>query len=67
MRDSEARAIDRIVRRLSDIEVSLCEAHDIIKQGHKAQKHQFFSLFIVILSCVILWLGLVLYLILHRW
>ena len=66
MRDAEARATDRMVRRLSDIQISLCEIHDKINLVHKAQKQHVFAWFAVIFATVVVWLGLVFYLVLHR-
>ena len=66
MRDAEARATDRLVRRLAAIEISLCEIHDKINLVHKAQKQYIFAWFAVLFATVFVWLGLVFYLVLHR-
>ena len=66
MRAAEARATDRLVRRLTDIEISLCEIHDKIILVHKAQKQYIFAWFAVLFATVFVLLGLGFYLVLHR-
>ena len=58
--------MDRLVRRLADIEISLCEVHDKLNLVHKAQKQHIFAWFAVLFATVFVLLGLAFYLVLHR-